>query len=343
MATNAFRVTLADGSPIGLCFEPMASLANHSCTPNAAIMFDGRHMALRALDPIKMGEQIFISYIEITQTRAERRQELSDRYFFTCHCAKCDQDDGPYQTFLKSHLTPDPKLELFLTKTEIREVAEARCSEVPAINVQSFLPEVNELLSRSRDPAIASTQQLHVLKETLAVSKPLKQRKQFAQSPYPSILHEFYLHYLAEPSTYTQALSLLLFIYLNCDVYNYPQPHHPIRVMRLFAIAKLLKNIEGLANIDVVSANQTLLICVRRLGRRSHGAESMFMKEVEKEIEDVEMVQRTRGDVGARLSEWDKKETGEEIEAGEEYARKIFEGLRDMAGEGLDDIVIKHR
>lgn len=297
-------------------------------------MFDGRHMALRALDPIKKGDQIFISYIDVTQTRSERRQELSDRYFFTCHCSKCEQDDGPYQTFLKSRPTPDHRLELFITQTDIRAAAEARCSDAPPLNVQNFLPKMNELLVRSRDPAIAPMQRLHLLEEAVAVSKPLKQRKQFAQPPYPSVLHELSLHYLANPSTYTQALSLLLFIYLNCDVYNYPQPHHPIRVTRLFTIAKLLKNLEGLENIDVVSANQTLLLCVRRLGKKSHGAESIFIKEVEKEIDDVEMVQRTRGDVGARLGDWDKKETSEETEAGEEYARKIFEGLRAMAGEG---------
>jgi hypothetical protein len=336
MSTNAFRVILPDSTPIGLCFEPMASLANHSCTPNATIMFDGRHMTLRALNPIKNGEQIFISYIDFTQDRDERRQELMDRYFFMCNCEKCEQDDGPYQTFLKSRPVPYPKLELFLTQEELYEVAKARCSETPPVKVQSFLAEVRKLLSDCRDPSVTPTKRLALLKEALVASKPLQQHKQFAQPPYPCILHELYLYHLENSSTYRQALSLLLFIYLNCDVYNYPQPHHHIRVTRLFTIAKLLKNIDGLKDVDLVSANQTLLLCVRHLAAKSHGAESRFMREIEEEIEDVETVQKRRGDVGTRLQEWDRSDISEETEAGREYASKIFEGLRDIAGEWLD-------
>ena len=336
MATNAFRVTLADGTPIGLCFEPTASLANHSCVPNTAIIFDGRCMTLRALDPIKKGAQIFISYIDVTQTRDERLQELKDRYFFTCQCEKCENDDGPYKMLLKSNPAVEPRLELFLAQKEIREISQARYSEASLVNVQTFLPEVNSLLSQSRDSSITSTQRLHLLKKAFAVSNPLKQCTLFAQTPYPTILHEYYLDYLATPSTYTKAVSLLLFIYLNCDVYNYPQPHHPIRVTRLFTIAKLLQNIDSLPGIDVLSANQALLLCARSLGAKSHGMESRFMTEVEEAIEDVKAVQRTRGDVGARLDEWGKGETSE---VGREYAKKIFEGLRDLANGALNYVV----
>ena len=196
MATNAFRVTLADSTPIGLCFEPSVSFANHSCMPNTAIMFDGRYMTLRALDPIKEGEQISISYIDVTQTRDERRQELKDRYFFTCYCDKCERDDGPYRTFLKSTPVQDFRLELFHDKKAIVQTAQARCSESPAINVSILLSNVNGLLSRSRDPSTSPSAQLSLLKEALAMSKPLNQYKLFAQTPYPLILNEIYLHYL---------------------------------------------------------------------------------------------------------------------------------------------------
>ena len=92
MACNAFRVTLADNAPIGLCFEPTLSLANHSCTPNAGIMFDGRSVTLRALNPIKKDEQIFISYIDSTSRKETRQAELQEHYFFTCNCSKCVKD-----------------------------------------------------------------------------------------------------------------------------------------------------------------------------------------------------------------------------------------------------------
>jgi hypothetical protein len=334
MATNAFRVTLADGTAVGLCFEPKASLANHSCVPNALIMFDGRYMTLRALDPIQKGEQVFISYIDVTEPH-DRGQELKNRYFFTCQCEKCVRNDGPYGTLLKSAPATDPRLELFLEQKAIQKMAKDRCPEKPQDYIQDISPRVLELLSQSRDPSITSTQKRTFLKKALAICEELRKRTLFAQTPYPTILHEIYLHYLDTRSTYTKAVSLLIFIYLSCDVYNYPQPHHPIRVTRLFTIAKLLKNIDDLQNIDVVSAYQVLMICVRNLAVKSHGADSRFMKEVEEGIEDVEAVQRTRGDAGARLSEWGR---GESSEAGKEYAMTIFEGLRRLGEDALEAV-----
>jgi hypothetical protein len=102
MSTNAFRATSAGSDPVGLCFEPVIALANHSCLPNAAIVFDGRRILLRALDPIKKDNQIFISYVDGTQRRATRQAELKEAYFFTCMCKKCAKDETPYQSWMRS-------------------------------------------------------------------------------------------------------------------------------------------------------------------------------------------------------------------------------------------------
>jgi hypothetical protein len=67
MSTHAFRAALQDNTPFGLCFEPQVGLANHSCNPNAFVMFDSRRMAVVALKTIKEGEQVFISYVDTTQ------------------------------------------------------------------------------------------------------------------------------------------------------------------------------------------------------------------------------------------------------------------------------------
>ena len=102
MSTNAFRATTAGGDPIGICFEPVFALANHSCSPNAAILFEGRKAMLRALDPIKKDEQIFISYIDNTQRRQTRQAELKEAYFFICNCEKCVKDETPYRSWVRS-------------------------------------------------------------------------------------------------------------------------------------------------------------------------------------------------------------------------------------------------
>lgn len=129
MTTNAFRLTLADNTPVGLCFEPIVSFANHSCTPNATVIFDGRRMELRALDHISKDEQIFISYIDPTQPTSIRQEELSSRYFFTCECEKCVQDDGPYATFLKAKPVPLAKADKFISGKGLIEFATAQCQE----------------------------------------------------------------------------------------------------------------------------------------------------------------------------------------------------------------------
>jgi len=104
MKINAFSATLADDERVGLCFEPKIALANHSCCPNATVVFNGRTVSLRALDAIRSGGQIFISYIDPTQSTDERQTQLKKRYFFTCECLKCrgsypGRGEAPYHTF----------------------------------------------------------------------------------------------------------------------------------------------------------------------------------------------------------------------------------------------------
>lgn len=140
-------------------------------------------------------------------------------------------------------------------------------------------------------------------------------------------------------------------------MYLYPQGHHPIRVIRLFTIARLLKQIASLQNtpdnnpkelmagvppaiekevkaalsdIDLVSAVHVLLLLVQALSAGSHGRESAFWREVEMEAEEVEGVQGMRGVVGERLSGWIRDGDVE----GAEYARRVLQGLRDIGGFG---------
>jgi hypothetical protein len=63
MNVNSFRITDASGDEIGIGFDPLLGMANHSCAPNASLEFDGRCAVLTALKHIKEGEEITISYI----------------------------------------------------------------------------------------------------------------------------------------------------------------------------------------------------------------------------------------------------------------------------------------
>lgn len=74
-------------SGVGL-YDGVAML-NHDCEPNAVVVFEqDATAAVAALRPIRKGEEICISYIEVDQNVHERRADLLD-YGFVCSCSRC--------------------------------------------------------------------------------------------------------------------------------------------------------------------------------------------------------------------------------------------------------------
>lgn len=78
---------------VGEGIYPVASFFNHSCRPNAAAVFDGSLLLIKAIEPIGPGEEITLAYIDIGRSRGYRQRILRDRYFFTCDCVRCS-DQG---------------------------------------------------------------------------------------------------------------------------------------------------------------------------------------------------------------------------------------------------------
>ena len=66
----------------GVGLFPLGALINHSCAPNAMQTFKQQQVTFTALQPISPGTEVTISYIELAATRAERRQQLLDQYYF---------------------------------------------------------------------------------------------------------------------------------------------------------------------------------------------------------------------------------------------------------------------
>ncbi|POS86002.1 hypothetical protein EPUL_002765 [Erysiphe pulchra] len=92
ISCNAFRATLPDATPIGICFDPKISLVNHSCVPNAHVVSEGRTMSLHSLKKITTGEELFISYVDAEQPCILRRDQLWKTYFFWCECPSCKNE-----------------------------------------------------------------------------------------------------------------------------------------------------------------------------------------------------------------------------------------------------------
>ncbi|EPE36391.1 SET [Glarea lozoyensis ATCC 20868] len=346
MATNAFRATLPDDTPIGLCYEPTLALANHSCTPNAYIMFDGRSISLIALDSIEQDEQLFISYVDFTQSRDLRRAELRQRYFFQCECKKCTDDLNPYQILIQTPVAPSPKFDLFVDRKSLVDHARSRTTTLTHLDTSTLTQssqKVYTILDQTRSTASPQAK-LNLLKQGLHFLSQFHTNALHALPPYPTLLDEVYLLYI-DTSYLPAALILLLFTFLNCDVYNWPQPHHPVRVTRLFTIARLLKYAaslqledltsslptvpsEVLQSVDFIDAVHVVLVLVDDLGRKSHGADSRFMVQVAEELKEVEEVQRLRGDSGRAIRGWQSGNSNESMKVVE----SVLSGLRLLAG-----------
>ncbi|KAI1172176.1 hypothetical protein F4777DRAFT_524997 [Nemania sp. FL0916] len=78
-----------DGINLGIGFDPLICSANHSCDPNAALVFNQPQHEIRALRAIKQGEEVFLKYVETTTPYNIRQAQMKEEYLFNCRCARC--------------------------------------------------------------------------------------------------------------------------------------------------------------------------------------------------------------------------------------------------------------
>ncbi|KAI0777740.1 SET domain-containing protein [Trametes elegans] len=169
--TNTFTLTSFSLTPIGICVAPTVALANHSCDPNAVIVFPRTPgisatqeplMNLVALRDIPSGKEVRIAYIDTTLPKHLRHQELKETYNFTCQCNLCK----------KSPATVDPREAMWCPKNcggtcplPTEEDSLSRCVNCKAVvtNVDAVLDAVRvgqEALDKAtslqfKDPAKA--------------------------------------------------------------------------------------------------------------------------------------------------------------------------------------------
>ncbi|EDN92019.1 hypothetical protein SS1G_07881 [Sclerotinia sclerotiorum 1980 UF-70] len=365
LSTNAFRVESNVGNgPIGLCLDPLLARANHCCYPNAAITFDGKRATLRALFPIKNGEQIFISYIDETQRQEVRQAALEETWFFKCRCSRCTNFQSIYENFMTYPTIFTPILDKLVPFQATYDFAKSRVAEEdPNTVTQLFsLLHVQRHIEASVSNAHKDHQnidhRLDFFKEALGNLNDLILLQRYAQQPLSMLLNEIYLIYL-EKSEYIPALIILIFLIHHTDPINYPSPYHPQRVTRLLALQRLLKimasydveilrkfaaengvHAKVLCEIDWVSACQMVMYALRETGNKCWGDDSKVMRGVEMDIADVEEIQGRRGDgvVGRALREWGGGMDG----LGEVYAERLGAGLRALA-DGVWKVVARER
>ncbi|XP_055677315.1 histone-lysine N-methyltransferase SMYD3 isoform X2 [Lutzomyia longipalpis] len=91
LVVNGFNILDGEMNSIGTGIYLGVSVVDHRCTPNAVATFEGTTLFVRALTdlPALDWSQIFISYVDLMQTPADRRAELKANYYFLCTCSRC--------------------------------------------------------------------------------------------------------------------------------------------------------------------------------------------------------------------------------------------------------------
>ncbi|ETS64179.1 hypothetical protein PaG_01416 [Moesziomyces aphidis] len=128
-SSNSFTLTDSDLNPLGVCMHASMAMLNHSCAPNAAVVFpfggaaksgqqnwsdgeDAKVMQLVALRAIEPGEELLISYVDVADAYEQRRSALKKRYCFECRCELCRKSQArraPAQPFAPPSHWVDPR------------------------------------------------------------------------------------------------------------------------------------------------------------------------------------------------------------------------------------------
>lgn len=86
---NSFSILNADLNEIGSALYIAESVFDHSCTPNAAPVFNGMYLEIRSIKEINEEEPISINYVDLKDNRESRQKRLREQFYFVCQCTRC--------------------------------------------------------------------------------------------------------------------------------------------------------------------------------------------------------------------------------------------------------------
>uniref|UniRef100_A0A0K2V7U3 Buzidau [Apis mellifera] n=1 Tax=Lepeophtheirus salmonis TaxID=72036 RepID=A0A0K2V7U3_LEPSM len=93
MVINSFHIcdkTTQDNIGYALYLGP--SIMNHSCVPTASVSFEDKNIVVRSLIdmPKKDVSKVYISYINLMESKEHRQRHLLRNYYFFCECFRCN-------------------------------------------------------------------------------------------------------------------------------------------------------------------------------------------------------------------------------------------------------------
>ena len=181
----------------------MISAANHSCDPNVFVVFDGPIVSMRTLKPVAKDEELFVAYIDSTNSLHKRQQELMARFAFDCRCRKCQSDSASSGA--------DKSADSLFSALESARQTSDRASAMRRL--ESILRQCSE-----------------------RNSWPL------TQQPYAATRDELFASLCANNDLWA-AMHHGIKRYFLIDSMLYPQPFHPVRVVHTWALLKVMMSL----------------------------------------------------------------------------------------------------
>ncbi|KAA1473083.1 SET domain-containing protein [Dentipellis sp. KUC8613] len=250
--TNSITLTTPSLTPVGVSVSPPIALINHSCDPNAVVVYPRANstvsleplMQVIAIRDIAPGEEVFTAYIDTTLPRIQRQQALESAYNFKCQCSLCagDWNNDPREALQcpKScgGLCPLPTEEDPLTRcNKCKAVVSSTDSVLDALRVgQEALDKATALQSQDTPKALQLTTNIIPILTSSGLhpsSHPLLSLTRLHQAlllaTFPPTLTQIALDNVIRASS----VSLTGISAILC-------PGHPIRALALAELGKLL-------------------------------------------------------------------------------------------------------
>nr|XP_050853770.1 SET and MYND domain-containing protein 4-like isoform X2 [Vespula vulgaris] len=159
-----------DGRERGIVVMPFYSLFNHSCNPNVVRYSRSKEVIMRAIFPIKKGEQLFDNYGQhyaiIEQSR--RRANFLQQYYFLCKCSACKSDlpqyNGLYFLEVVQKQSEKVMIKKILKKLE-KYMSLAIMDEVD--NKEHIIKELSKMIQVIHDHVSIPSKEINDIVETL--------------------------------------------------------------------------------------------------------------------------------------------------------------------------------
>ncbi|RMX65130.1 hypothetical protein DD238_007585 [Peronospora effusa] len=246
----------------------LGAMINHSCNPNCIVTFVPKtlDMEIRAMKPIKSGEEITQTYVDIALPRRMRQQRLQRKYHFCCECTRCLQP-----------LKDPQSLDAFLD-ADIDGVPQELWTEKRQDEVEQALKEASCATNRAAKEANLSAQQQQQCIDALAKlaehQNSILHRDSIARLQTLSALFSVAMERgsVDEASTYGEHI---LEFYKR--VYS---SNHPVTGLHLFTLGDLYNQLihTGSGGVHCKAKSLEYLAEAQRILRITHGKHHRFVK-----------------------------------------------------------------